>query len=169
MYDIKIFNLQEVNMINWHLEVLPIKSLEEHPKNPRQISKKKFHRLSKLISKFGLIDKPIVNLDKTIIGEHQRIRVLKKMKLKEVECWVPDTQIEDFDMDELCIGLNLFLGDFDYDILADLWEPIDLLKHGFTEEQLVGKYKEAEDSIFAEPKEEKKKKMKCCPNCGHEF
>ncbi len=131
-------------MINWKLEFIPIKELKNHPKNPRQINKEQFAHLENLIKKFGLIDKPIINLDKTIIGGHQRIKILKKMKCKEIECWVPDQQLSDEDIDHLCIGLNLNQGQFDYDILANQWEIVDLLKWGFTEQQLLGLSKEVE-------------------------
>ena len=155
-------------MINWHLEVLPIKDLKEHPKNPRQISKEQFKHLSNLIGKFGLIDKPILNMDKTIIGGHQRIRVLKKMKAKTVECWVPDYQIADEDVEHLLIGLNLNQGTWDFDCLANLFEPIDLLKYGFSEEMLLGI--STEDDLVGEKEEkDKKKKATTCPSCGHEF
>lgn len=155
-------------MINWHLEVLPISKLKEHPKNPRQIHKDQFKHLQNLIDKFGLIDKPIVNKDWTVVGGHQRIKVLKKMKVKNVECWVPDEQISDEDVDHLCIGLNLNQGKWDYDCLANLWEPLDLLKWGFSEEMLLGISKEDEDGSEPEEKE-KKKKTTTCPSCGHEF
>jgi DNA modification methylase len=125
-------------MINWKLETVKIKELRDHPKNPRQITKDQVVHLENLITKFGLIDKPILNLDKMIIGGHQRIRVLKKMKVKEVECWIPDRQLEQAEIDHLCIGLNLNQGQFDYDILANEWDALDLLKWGFTEEQLLG-------------------------------
>lgn len=158
-------------MINWALKTIPIRKLKNHPKNPRQITKQQQHHLVELIKKFGLIDKPIVNLDLTIIGGHQRIRILKRMKLKEVECWIPDVQLEQEDLDHLCIGLNLNQGKFDYDILANEWEPLDLLKWGFTEEQLIGKYKETEESILSQDEEiaAKKKKLKVCPACAYEF
>lgn len=147
-------------MINWHLEVLSIKELKEHPKNPRQITKDMMNRLEINIKKFGLIDKPIVNKDWTLIGGHQRIKALKKMKTKNVECWIPDRQLEEDEIDELCIGLNLHQGEWDWDILANEWEPLNLLKYGFTEEKLLGTCKEAE---------KKSKKIKACPNCGHEL
>lgn len=131
-------------MINWKLETVPIKQLKDHPKNPRQINKEQLAHLENLIKKFGLIDKPIINQDYTIIGGHQRVRILKKMKAKEVECWVPDQQISQEDIDHLCIGLNLNQGQFDYDVLANEWNALDLLKWGFTEEQLVGSSKNVE-------------------------
>lgn len=156
-------------MINWHLEVLPIKSLKDHPKNPRQITKDQIKHLEKLIDKFGLIDKPIVNKDWTIIGGHQRIRIFKKKKAKTIECWVPDVQIEQDDIDHLCIGLNLNQGSWDWERLANEWEPLDLLQWGFTEQQILGTVKEAEEVLEGSEKEEKGKKPKMCPACGHEF
>lgn len=158
-------------MINWTLEDIPIKSLKEHPKNPRQINKEMAQHLKTNLDRFGLIDKPIVNRDYTIIGGHQRIRILKKKKVKTVQCWVPDVELSEKEVDELCIGLNLHQGAWDWDILANQWEPLDLLQYGFSEEKLLGTCKEAEE-ILDETEEEsssKAKKQKCCPNCGHEF
>src|ERR1700721_3008243 len=126
------------NNISWHLEVLPLSSLKAHSKNPRQIKKEQMAHLENLITKFGMIDKPIVNKDWTIIGGHQRVKVLKKMKAKNVECWVPDRDLTQEEVDHLCIGLNLNQGFFDYDILANQWDPVDLLSWGFTEEELLG-------------------------------
>jgi hypothetical protein len=156
-------------MINWHLEVLPIKSLKDHAKNPRQISKEQFQHLEALIAKFGLIDKPIVNKDWTIIGGHQRVKILKKMKAKTVECWVPDEQLEQGEIDRLCIGLNLNQGSWNVDCLANEWDAVDLLEWGFTEEQLFGKSEPLENELSDENGEEKEKKTKKCPECGHEF
>ncbi len=132
-------------MIKWNLQEIQIKNLKNHPKNPRQIAKESFERLGNMIEKFGLIDKPIVNKDLTLIGGHQRIRILKKKKIKSVECWVAEEQLSDEDIDELCIGLNLHQGAWDYDLLANNFEVIDLLKYGFSEEQLLGDAKEAEN------------------------
>lgn len=159
---------KEQEIVKWTLKEIPIKSLKEHPKNPRQIGKEQFERLGNLINKFGLIDKPIINHDMMIIGGHQRIKYFKKQKAKTVECWVADRVLSDSEIDELCIGLNLHQGAWDYDIMANLWEPLDLLKYGFSEEQLLGTCKEAEE-ILEEEKEKNSSKKKSCPNCGHEF
>ena len=134
-------------MFNWTLKEIPIKDLKDHAKNPRQIGKRELDRLSGLIEKFGLIDKPICNLDLGLIAGHQRIKILKKKKVKKVECWIPDVQLSQEEVDELLIGHNLHQGSFDYDILANLWEPLDLLTYGFTEEKLLGLSKEAEKIV----------------------
>ena len=132
-------------MIEWQLKTIPIKDLRDHASNPRKISKEQMNHLEGLIKKFGLIDKPIVNLDNVIIGGHQRIKILKKMKIKDVECWVPNKMLDEEEIDHLCIGLNLNQGEFDYDILSNDWNPIDLLKWGFTEEQLLASAREIEE------------------------
>lgn len=155
-------------IVNWKLQEVPIKWLKEHPKNPRQIGKEQFVRLGNLIDKFGLIDKPILNEDFTIIGGHQRIKYFKKQKHKLIECWIADRLLSDEEIDELCIGLNLHQGAWDWEIMANQWEPIDLLKYGFTEDQLMGTCKQAEE-ILEEQKKNSNKKNKSCPNCGHEF
>lgn len=155
-------------MITWHLETILIKNLRDHPKNPREIKKEQLQHLENLIKKFGLIDKPLVNLDNTIIGGHQRVRILKKMKVKEVQCWIPDRMLTDEEVEHLLVAHNLNQGQWNWDALANMWEPLDLLEWGFSEEQLVGKFSENEE-IEGKEEKSKNKKKKECPACGHEF
>lgn len=154
-------------MIKWTLQTKKIKSLIPHPKNPRYITKDAIKHLHKSLDKFGLIDKPIINLDNTIIGGHQRINALKESGVKEVECWIPDQELDDKDVQELCIRLNKNTGEWDFDILANEWEVDDLLEYGFSLPELGEspiEMVETEEEI-----EEKKDKTISCPSCGHEF
>ena len=160
--------MKESENIRWALHEIPIKDLKDHPKNPRQIGKDQLTRLGNLIDKFGLIDKPIINANMVIIGGHQRVRVMKKKKVKTVECWVPDRLLNEKEVEELMIGVNLHQGKFDFDILANQWSPLDLLQYGFSEEQLLGSCKEAEEILENETKANSKA-PKECPNCGHQF
>ena len=153
--------------VKWTLTEIPIRSLKDHPKNPRQIGKEQFERLGNLIDKFGLIDKPIVNADMTLIGGHQRIKYLKKQKVKSVECWVADRLLEDKEVEELMIGVNLHQGGWDWDKMANEWNPLELLEYGFAEHQLLDSSEEAEKILEESQKKLKKKNM--CPSCGHEF
>jgi len=122
--------------INWTLEKRKIKDLKPHPKNPRKMSKHDADNLEKKLKKFGLIDKPIIDMNDQLIGGHQRINVLKKMKVKEVECWVPDRTIDPEDIDELNLSLNRVAGEWDYDILANEWGEDMLIRGGFTREDI---------------------------------
>lgn len=158
-------------MIKWNLQSIPIKDLIVNKRNPRQISKDRAARLNRLIDRYGLIDKPIVNLDMTIIGGHQRIALLKKKKVKEVECWVAERQLEPSEIDDLTIGLNLVTGTWDWDILANDYNIDDLFQYGFTENELLDIAKITLDEGNESEEKEKKQQQqtKRCPSCGHEF
>jgi ParB-like chromosome segregation protein Spo0J len=153
--------------IEWHIEKRKISSLKDYYKNPRTLSKDQEEHLKISLSKFGLIDKPIINLDNTIIGGHQRKRTLKKMGYKEIEVNVPNRLLNEKEIEELNIRLNKNTGDFDFDVLANQWDPLELLNWGFTVDELQFDPVEQIESISEEKKEENKKKT--CPACGHEF
>lgn len=139
-------------MKKWHLETRDIDDLSKHSKNPRCLSKEDAKHLKISIDKFGLIDKPIINLDGRIIGGHQRIEILKTMGFSEVECSVCDEQLSDAEVDELNIRLNKNTGDFDYEILANEWEASDLFNWGFTQEDLgiVAEKKKGKTKVILE-------------------
>lgn len=122
-------------MINWKLETRKIKDLREHPRNPRQLKGAQSLHLQKSLETFGVIDKPVITLQNQIIGGHQRLKVLKKMGIKEIECWIPDRDLTDKEVDELCIRLNKNTGEWDFDKLANEWELTDLLEWGFLPEE----------------------------------
>ena len=133
-------------MINWTLKTWAIKDLKPHGKNPRKLSKEAHQQIVESMDKYGLIDKPIVNTDGSIIGGHQRIKILKQNKAKDVECWIPDQTLNQRSIDELCIRLNRNHGDFDFDMLANQWETGDLLEWGFSLADLdLGQVAENED------------------------
>lgn len=121
---------------NWSLKKFKIKDLKPFDKNPRQLSETQYTHLKTSLDKFGLVDKPICTADGLIIGGHQRIKVLKKDGIKEVECWVPDRTLEPKEIEEANIRLNKNQGDWDFDVLANQWEMTDLLQWGFEPAEL---------------------------------
>lgn len=153
-------------MIEWHVEKRKISQLKDYDKNPRRITKEQAEHLKTSLERFGLAERPIINLDNTIIGGHQRRSILKKMGLKEVECNVPDRMLDEKEVEELNIRLNKNSGEFDYDLLANNFEVPDLITYGFDIKELYGHNVQLEST---EPVEDKKKKLKMCPSCGHEF
>ena len=152
-------------MIEWHLETRKIKELKPHPNNPRQITKDQQRHLAKSLEKFGQAEALVINLDNMIIGGHQRFNILKKQGYKDIRCFVPDRLLTEIEVDELCIRLNRNHGDFDYDILANVFDVPNLLDWGFNVEEL-----ELIDPEEIESKEkDEKKKLTTCPGCGLEF
>lgn len=158
--------MRSLPLISWTIQKRKIKDLKPHPKNPRKLSKHDGDKLKESLTEFGLIDKPIITTDDLIIGGHQRIAVLKKMGAKEVECHVPDREMTEKEIDKLNIMLNRVHGEFDYDILANMFDETLLFEAGFTQEELSFDDVSGEEQS-AEAKSEKK--TKTCPSCGHEF
>jgi len=151
--------------IEWHVEKRAIADLKDYPKNPRRMSKEKAEKLQSNITKFGLIDVPFINTDNTLIGGHQRCKILKKMGHKEIDVKVPSRTLSSEEIEELNITHNLVTGEFDYDVLANNYEVPNLIEYGFSFENLLGHNESHEDS----DEKPKKKKMKMCPSCGFEF
>ena len=124
--------------INWTLRTFRLDELTDYYKNPRSLSEKEFKQLKTSLDKFGMIDKPIVNLDSanTIIGGHQRKHVLESTGVKEIECWIPDRELTEREVEELNIRLNKNTGSWDFDVLANEFELDDLLEWGFDKKEL---------------------------------
>jgi hypothetical protein len=119
--------------ITWTLRTFNLDELTDYAKNPRSLSKDQFAQLKTSLDKFGMIDKPIINADAahTVIGGHQRLHVLRAERVKSVECWVPNRELDGREVEELNIRLNKNTGGWDFDILANKWEFADLTDWGF--------------------------------------
>ena len=120
-------------MIAWTLVERSISDLKPNPNNPRCLSKAQAEQLKISLKKFGLIDRPIINLDNSIIGGHQRILLCEEAT---IECWMPHRQLTKEEADEISIRLNRNTGSWDYDILANQWDVDQLIEWGFQERDL---------------------------------
>lgn len=117
--------------ISWSLEPRRLDELFVLEKNPRLMTKEQRHKLLACIEQFGLIDKPIVNLNGQIIGGHQRIRILMEEGETSIDCWIPDRLLDQREVETLCLSLNRQSGDWDWDKLANFFDTETLLKAGF--------------------------------------
>lgn len=150
--------------ITWHIETRKISDLRANPKNPRQLGKNEAVQLQKSMEKFGVAEPVSINVDGMIIGGHQRVRTLRKMKEKEVDVYVPSRLLTQDEADELCIRLNKARGDWDYDVLANSWEEDKLLVWGWDIDELHGDVKAVageseEDGQAQEPPAEPRTKL----------
>tara|TARA_Y100001938_G_scaffold47854_1_gene66668 strand:- start:37 stop:525 length:489 start_codon:yes stop_codon:yes gene_type:complete len=112
-----------------NIEKIEISKLKPARYNPRQISTKQYNDLKKSIERFGLVDPIIVNKDFTIIGGHQRYKICKELKHKEIDCVVLDLTKEQ--ERELNVRLNKNTGEFDFDILSTEFDIDELVDWGF--------------------------------------
>ena len=108
--------------------------------NPRQLKKEQYQNIKESLQRFGFVDPVIINKNKDrkniIIGGHQRVKVAKDLKYTEVPCLELDLSLDK--EKELNIRLNKNVGEWDYDILANLFDFNDLMDWGFTEDDLAG-------------------------------
>lgn len=162
---------QKAKSLSWTLKSLALTDIKEFEKNPRWLTQKNKSDLKKSLDKFGMIDKPCVNLDMTLIGGHQRMNILLEQGLTHVDCWVPNRMLTAKEVEELNIRLNKNGGSFDFDILANQFDCQELLAWGFDEKELLGELGEFTQSSQDETEEEatKSSKEKTCPECGHKF
>ena len=106
--------------------------------NPRQLKKEQYQNIKDSLQRFGFVDPVIINKNKDrkniIIGGHQRVKVAKDLDYKEIPCLELDLTLDK--EKELNIRLNKNVGEWDYDVLANLFDFNDLMDWGFTDEDL---------------------------------
>jgi hypothetical protein len=144
--------------MKWELQKRKINDLHLYTKNPRKLTKHNADQLHESISKFGQCEPIVINSDNTVIGGHQRLRTMRKMGYKEVDVYVPDQPLSEREIEELNIRLNRNNGDWDWDILGNVWDPNDLIEWGFTLEELH--LDEIPEKSTSEDPDEGKKKCK---------
>ena len=100
------------------ININELKPAEYNPRVDLQPGDKEFEKIRKSIEEFGYVDPVIINKDGTIIGGHQRYKVLKSIGYSEIQCIVVDV---DKDKEKaLNIALNKISGDWDKAKLKDL-------------------------------------------------
>jgi ParB-like chromosome segregation protein Spo0J len=88
--------------------------------NPRKDLKpgdKEYEKIKNSITEFGYVDPIIINSDNTIIGGHQRLKVLRDLGYTEVDCVV--IEIDKTKEKALNIALNKISGEWNVELLKD--------------------------------------------------
>lgn len=111
------------------IETKKLKDLKPAPYNPRKSTERQEGNLKASLEKFGVVE-PIIFNKQTgyIVGGHFRVRELKKLGFKEVECVIVD--LNEADEKELNIRLNANTGEWDMDLLDTNFESEDLENWG---------------------------------------
>ncbi len=124
-----------------NLEKIKINELKSADYNPRVISEENFEKLKQSLNQFGLVDPIVINLknNNTIIGGHQRYRVLLEDGLDELYLlrlgdigWVFDNidlKVEDESIEKLMnINLNQtnLMGEWNNSKLESLFTDLEL-------------------------------------------
>lgn len=121
--------------MRWNLEKRNIKDIQLDEKNPRYMKKNQASALKISLEKFGVCQPIVLNKDGTIIGGHQRFKILKRLGYDSIDVFISSKQLSQKEKDELSIRLNKNLGEWDFDVLANSWELEELLDWGFNMEE----------------------------------
>lgn len=156
--------------IEWHNERRKISALVPFTKNPRQMTEKQAGDLRRSIEKFNLVEIPAVNLDGTIIAGHQRLKIMALLGRgeEEIDVRMPSRQLTEGEVTEYCIRSNKDTGEWDFDLLANNFEPERLIDWGFFDWELglaphpsEPPEKDLDESIVKTSNE--------CPSCGYKW
>jgi ParB-like chromosome segregation protein Spo0J len=102
-----------------------LSEIKSNPNNPRIIKDDKFRKLVKSIQEFPkmLEIRPIVvNADMIVLGGNMRLKACKEAGLKEVPIIFADDLTED-EQKQFIIKDNVGFGEWDWDMIANEWEP----------------------------------------------
>ena len=94
-----------------------------NPRKELSPEDKEYKKIKRSIEEFGYVDPIIINKDKTIIGGHQRLNVLRDLGYKEIE--VIEIDIDKTKEKALNVALNKITGEWDIDKLSDLLNELD--------------------------------------------
>lgn len=121
------------------INIEKLKPAEYNPRKDLQPEDEEWRKIQRSIEEFGYIDPIIVNSDMTVIGGHQRLKVLKDLGYTEIECNVVD--LDKTREKALNIALNKISGEWDNQKLEELLAELksldfDLDITGFNPDEL---------------------------------
>lgn len=104
-----------------NIKKINIEKLKPAKYNPRKdltTEDEEYKKIKKSLAEFGYVAPIIVNADMTVIGGHQRLKVLKELGYTEIECNVVD--LDKNKEKALNIALNKITGEWDNNKLEEL-------------------------------------------------
>jgi DNA modification methylase len=118
--------------------------------NPRKINKVQEQDLKDSLTRFGLVDPIIININEErkniVIGGHQRLRVWADLGNTEIDCNQLDLTLDK--ERELNIRLNKNGGSFDDELVKEYFDYEELTEWGFTPDELFDKEETTADGLI---------------------
>lgn len=101
-----------------------LKAAEYNPRKDLRPGDAEYEKLKRSIQEFGYVEPVIWNKRTgTVVGGHQRLKVMKDLGYEEVDCVVVD--LDEKKEKALNIALNKISGEWDNDLLANLLKDLD--------------------------------------------
>jgi DNA modification methylase len=123
--------------LTWKNDRRKVSDLIPWTGNPRKISEKQAAELRKSLERFNLVETPVVNTDGTVIGGHQRLKILAILGRENemIDVRVPSRELTLDEMIELNLRLNKNTAEWDGEKLLGL-DLEKLLDVGFDRKTL---------------------------------
>ena len=157
------------------IKTVEIKDINPAPYNPRidlKPSDIEYQKLKKSIDEFDLVEPLILNeRNGTLIGGHQRLKILKDRGDKTVDVSLVD--LDEAKEKALNVALNRVQGDWDYEKLNLIFEELkgiddfDIELTGFDFDDIVTPTFEPTDEDTQGHLDSITKKQFSCPECNH--
>lgn len=147
--------------------VAKITDLKPSDENPRKIGRKAYEALKKSLQEFPEMKqiRPIViDEHKNVLAGHQRLYALQELQVSDVLV-LEVTGLTEKQKREFMIKDNVSAGDWDTDIIANLWDLDELNDFGLPAFKLPGSGGDGEER----QKNDYKNHDVTCPNCGFHF
>jgi len=109
---------REVRMEFKKVFISELKPAKYNPRKDLQPNDQEYQRIKRSIEEFGYVDPVIINSDNTVIGGHQRLKVLKELGNAQID--VVQIDIPKNKEKALNVALNKISGEWDIDRLTVL-------------------------------------------------
>lgn len=113
------------------MKLISISKVKPNPDNPRIIKDDRFEKLVKSLKDFPEMSEVrplVVNKDMIVLGGNMRLRAMKEAGWKQVPVEVVDWPEEK--QREFIIKDNIGYGEWDFEVLANEWDQVELEEWG---------------------------------------
>src|SRR4030095_7245735 len=130
--------MKKQNNISWNTEKRKVSELKGYEHNPRFMTEKQFEDLKQSITEFNYVELIAVNTNNVIVAGHMRIKALIELGRGDemIDVRIPNRKLSKKEFEEYLIRSNKNKGEWDQDILKDLFQIDDLRTWGFTEDEM---------------------------------
>lgn len=163
------------------IKISELKIAEYNPRKDLKPEDEEYQKIKTSISEYGYIVPIVVNKDMTVIGGHQRLKVLKDLGYTEIECVIVEYDKIKEKGCNITLNNENISGKWDFIKLEDLLtelkkeDDLDLEKiTGFSEKEIERFLNDAEEIINDNQEIDvlnfNDNKFQCkCPKCGFVF
>lgn len=122
----------------WHTEQRKVSDLVPFEQNPRKMNEDQIRQLSESLNRFNLVEIPAIDTDNKIVAGHQRLKVMAILGRGEevIDVRVPNRKLTEVEFKEYLVRSNKNTGDWDFDMLANVFDNTNLMEWGFTPGEL---------------------------------